>query len=411
MLKNKLFQNTLIYGLTNALYSGLPFLLLPFMVSILEPEEYGKIDLFRTMSMVFTPIIGLSTLQSIGYFYFELNKSQFKNFVSTIQIFQLLTSLIALLITWILSSLLSNEMYILLLLSISYFLLNQFIESLLTIYRLEDSAKKYLFLKLLNISLELIILFILYKTLKELDWTLRVYPIILSSLIVSAFCFSILKKMNYKFKFSLLLLKKALKYSTPLILHMISGYILNVGDRFFIKYFIGDSKLGDYAVTYQIGMSVNFIFTSFNLAWTPTYFKWMKENKTSSIYRVKKIIYYSVIAVGFIIFICWLLFKKNLIDNTKYEISTHLVLIVLISNLILSLYKFESNYYLYSNQTKKLSLITLISAIISIVFNIILIPIYGIIGAGYTTLFSFLFMYVFIKINISNEKNNSTINK
>jgi O-antigen/teichoic acid export membrane protein len=406
MLKNKIFKNTLIYGLSNALYSGLPFLLIPFMVSVLQPEEYGKIDLFRTISMIFTPIIGLSAVQSIGYHYFELSKEHFKTFVSSVQIFQLFTSLLAIIIIWILSFWIPKDIYILLLLSVTYFLFNQFIESLLVIYRLEDYSKKYLIVRILNISLELLIMFILFNTLTFLNWTLRVYPIIISSLIVAIFCLYKFKKMDYKLNFSYKLLTKALIYSTPLILHMISGYILNIGDRFFIKYFIGNKKLGDYAVAYQLGMSVNFFFTSFNLAWTPTYFRWMKDDKTSAINRVKKIVYYSIIIIGIITFLGWLLLKNLVLENTKYEISSHLVLIVLISNVILSLYKFESNYYMYNKQTKKLSLITFLSAIIAILLNSIFIPIFGIIGAGYTTLTSFTFMFIFVKINIYNEKNN-----
>src|SRR5690606_17235977 len=193
--------------------------------------------------------------------------------------------------------------------------------------------------------------------------------------------------------------------SSPLILHMISGYILNIGDRFLIKYYLTETDLGNYAVAYQIGMAINFFYTSFNLAWTPTYFKWMKEKKINSISKVKKTVYMGMVCFGIINLSIWLIANPYLKQYTSYEISTHIVFIILLSNVILSLYKYESNYLFYNKNTKKLSLLTLISAIVAIALNIILIPLLGILGSAYSTLFSFIIMFILIIINNRNEKN------
>ncbi len=394
----------MIYGITNALYSGIPLLILPFIITFLEPAEYGKIDLFRTISMVLTPVLGFSTVQSISYYYLELTKERFKTFVSSIQIFQLFTAIVAFILLTISSYWISKEYYFLLSLCVLFYLFNQFTEGILTIFRIENKPIKYMTIRISSILIELLLMFFLYKYFKSKDWTVRVYPIVSTSLLIALYSFYLFRKMGYNLNFSKALLSKALVYSTPLILHMLSGYALNIGDRFFIKFYLSDKELGEYAVAYQIGMSVNFFFTSFNLAWTPTYFKWMKEAQFEKINRVKKIVYYTIIGIAIGIILIWKIFESYIQNNTEYNISFLLILIILISNVFLSFYKFESNYFLFNKTTKKLSFITFTSALLSITCNLLLIPYFGILGAAYSTLTSFIFMFLVVKYNISNEK-------
>ena len=406
---NQLLRDTLVYGLTNALYSGLPFLLLPFLVTVLEPEDYGMVDLFRSLSMVLVPILGLSAVQSIGRYYFDLDERQFKLFVSSIQIFQLGVAILATVLVLLLGRWIDDRYRLMILLCIAYFFFKQFVESLLIVFRVTEKAKNYMVIRLLNIVLELGILFVLYNSLKQIDWTFRVYPMVLSIAIVAFVCLVQFRKLGYKIQFSKDLLKTALLYSTPLILHMMSGYVLNIGDRFFIKYYLNAEALGNYAVAYQIGMAINFIYTSFNLAWVPTYFKWMKEHKFVAIYKVKKTVYIALTVLSIINIVLWLIIGPLIKEYTNYEISTHIVIVVLVGNVVLSFYKFESNYFLYNKKTKKLSSFTLFSAIVSVILNIILIPLYGTIGAAYASLFSFIVIYGMVTLNRRNDKNNKKI--
>src|SRR5699024_8050698 len=152
-----------------------------------------------------------------------------------------------LLLVLILSFWIKNDDFILLYLSIIYFFFNQLTESLLVVFRVKDQAKKYLVLRMLNISLELLIMFLLYKLLTVNDWTLRVYPIVVASVIIGFISFIIFQKEGFRIRYVKHLLIQGLTYSSPLILHMLSGYILNIGDRFLIKAFLPPEALGNYA--------------------------------------------------------------------------------------------------------------------------------------------------------------------
>lgn len=399
ILQNSLVHSTMIYGVTNALYTGLPLFLLPFLVTILKPEDYGNVELFRTISMVLIPILGFSTVQSISRYFYDLASEDFKKFVSSIQIFQFITSLFGASLLLLFSSFLDPVLEKIIFLAICHFFFSQFNESLLVIFRVNNQPKKYLIFRIINIVIELGLLGFLFFTVTNINWETRTLPIVFSSIIVAFLSFFQFRSDGYKIQFSLKFLKIALIYSSPLILHMLSGYVLNIGDRFFIKYYLTDKELGNYAVAYQIGVAVNFFYTSFNLAWTPTYFSWMKNHRYSQIKKVRNMVYLAIPALGIVTLFLWFIFKSLLLKNSQFEISNILVIVILIANIILSLYKFESNFYLYNKETKKLSIYTFISAIIAIIFNIVLIPKIGIMGAGISTLISISIIFILLMWN------------
>lgn len=401
--KEGLIKDTLIYGLTNAVYSGLPLLLMPFLIIVLAPEEYGVVDFYRTFSLVLTPILGLSTVQSISRFYFDLNSEKFKYYVSSIVIFHIFMTIVGISILLVFHKLLDHQFYLISFFSIVYFLFNQITEALLAIYRVEKKSQKYLVLRLAVVGLDLLILAGLYYFLNDFDWTYRVYPNVIAIVIIGIISFILLCKRN-GFVFKKKLLGLAIVYSSPLIVHMLSGYILNLGDRFFILHFLNKEELGRYAVAYQIGMSVNFFYTSFNLAWMPTFYEWMEMGKYSQIRKVEKIVYLAISLLGIIIFLIFIAIDKYTFLLKNYSISYLLVGTILLSYIIFSFYKMKSNYFFYNKRTKLLSSITFLSAIITIGLNYYLIPKIGIYGSAIATLISILFLYLAVSFKLYDKK-------
>lgn len=394
LIKSGLFKETVLYGLTNALFTGLPLILMPFLVAVMSPEDYGIVDLFKSISLVLTPILGLSTVQSITRFYYDLEDNSFKIFCSSVIILHFVTAIIGISIIALISLFLEEKFIVLSYLSVLFFLFNQITEALLSIYRLKKNTKKYIIIRLGSVVLDLALLGVFYFLYKHYDWTYRVIPNVLSTVIFGFICLILLRRQyGIKFQFNKELLRQSIVYSSPLILHMISGYILNVGDRFLIIHFLGTKELGNYSVAYQLGMSVSFFYTSFNLAWTPTFFEWMKEGKYKAINRVKKLVFLTLPIIGVFILVGWIILSKYISNFNKYHVELNLVVLIVIAYVLLSFYKFNANYFFYFKNTKKLAVITLTTAIISIISNIILIPIYGILGAAITTLITFIIMY------------------
>lgn len=397
--KSALLKESLIYGVTNALYSGLPILILPFLIQVLDPKDYGLVDFYRNLSLLMTPILGLSTVQSITRFYYDLKGDAFKTFVSNILVLHFINALIGTLILIGLSFFISKEYYFIVQLCILFFLFNQITEALLDIFRVQKKPKMYLMFRIMNIVLDLSFLAVLYFVFDSFDWTYRVLPNVLAVALVGVIALGYFYRNSYFKKFDFSLLKQALLYSTPLILHMISGYMMNIGDRFFILYYLTEEDLGNYAVAYQLGMLVNFFYTSFNLAWVPTFFGMMEKKEYSKIKKIKIITYIGITLFSIFVFsIVFLLLNYTTLFD-KYDIQISVVIVVLIAYMFNSIYKFEANYFFYNKKTKQLSFITLGAAIITIVLNLLLIQKIGIMGCAIATLTSSLYMYIRVVIN------------
>lgn len=395
LLKSALLKDSIIYGITNALFTGLPLLLMPFLVAVLNPEDYGKIDLFRSLTMILTPIIGLSTVQAVTRFYFDLDEKEFKELTSSIILLQIINTFVALFLIFLFNLFYKTEYNLLITLSILYFLFNQITETLLSIYRLKKLSLKYLLIRIGSVILDLLLLGILYYYLVNYDWTYRVIPNIISTVCIGIVSlFLLYKNFEIKFKINNNLLKSAILYSSPLIIHMISGYILNIGDRFFITYFLGTKELGNYSVAYQIGLAVSFFYTSFSLAWTPTFFELLKKQEYKKIKKIKTIIFIIIPIIGLFSILGWIIITKFIPNLDKYNVDLNLVIVITSAYVIYSLYRFNSLYYFYYKKTRLLSTITLITGIICIILYIIFIPILGIIGAAISSFVTFLIMFI-----------------
>lgn len=401
-LNSSLIKESLVYGVTNAFYSGLPILILPLLLKVLSPEDYGLVEFFRNLSLVMTPILGLSTVQSITRFYYEYDEPKFKQFVSNIIYLHLFNSIIGVLLLLLLSNFIPEVYSYITLLCIVYFLFNQLTEALLSIFRVCKQAKFYLLFRIGSILLDLGLLVLLYFQFSKFDWTYRVYPNVISTVIIGIIVLIVFYNKNYFLVFNKGLLIKALQYSTPLILHMISGYMMNIGDRFFILYFLSEKELGNYAVSYQLGMLVNFLYTSFNLAWVPTFFSMMKKEQYNRIKKIKKFTYISILIFSFLIILSVYLCLEYTSLFERYDIEITLILIISISYIFNSFYKFEANYFFYNKNTKKLSFITFGAAVITIVMNFALINIYGVYACAIATLISQF--YMFFMVSILNKK-------
>lgn len=401
-----LLRDSAIYGITNALYAGLPLFILPIFTTLLSPEDYGLIEFYRNLSMVLIPILGLSTVQSIIRYFYDLEEGDFKVFVSNIISLHFVNAIFGILFLFSISYLISEEYWFIIFYCIIFFLSNQIIEILLSIYRAQKKPKNFFLIRVTCIIIDLVLMYFFYSLIQNFDWTFRVLPNVFATSLISLLSLGILFKNKYLFKFDKKLLFTAVAYSSPLILHMISGYILNIGDRFFILYFLSEKDLGNYAVSYQLGMLGNFFFTSFNLAWVPIFFEMLKKKQISRIRKIKKISYYLIVIFStLMLFLVYALLKFSPFFE-KYSIQIELVAIISIAYIFISFYKFESNYFFYSKNTKSLSIVTLGGALITIFLNLFLIDKIGIYGCAIATFVAALFMFLMVKVKADKYEKN-----
>lgn len=194
--------------------------------------------------------------------------------------------------------------------------------------------------------------------------------------------------MKFKFDFDFNLLKKIMVYSWPI---MVAGlaYVINENlDKFLIKRMIGDTEMGIYSACYKLAIFMNLYIMAFRLGAEPFFFN--NASKTNAKETYAKIMNYFVIvgALVLIAIVAYIDVLKHFI-NPNYWGALVIVPIVLLANLFLGIYYNLGIWYKLTDKTIYGMYFSIFGAVITIVLNVWLIPLIGIMASAYATLLAY----------------------
>ena len=177
----------------------------------------------------------------------------------------------------------------------------------------------------------------------------------------------------------------ALVFNIPLIPHFLSTMILNQSDRIMIKNMVNPSSAAMYGIAYTIGTVVLLVINAINNSFTPYTYEALKEKKYLGIKKNANILITIVAAMVSVSMI----FAPEIIyvfAGKKYYDAIGVIPPVAVSVFLIFVYSLFSNIEYYYKKTKYIALASVICAIVNIILNYILIPLFGYYAAGYTTL-------------------------
>ncbi len=190
-------------------------------------------------------------------------------------------------------------------------------------------------------------------------------------------------------------LKFLFLFGLPLIFHALSGNILSYADRFFVEGFLNKSQLGVYTFAYSLGSSIFFFYGSVATYFEPLVYRFSADKER---YQTILKFYLSFVLM------CASLFSILILTGCKYfafhfisesYISGFKILpIILGSHLLIPFYHLGNYELTILNKTSFIALSTICSAILNLLFNIVLIPKWGITGAAWSTFFSYVFLAI-----------------
>jgi O-antigen/teichoic acid export membrane protein len=239
------------------------------------------------------------------------------------------------------------------------------------------------------------------------DENIGVGYVFISNLAASAVTLVLLLPQILKIRWGmdLHLLRKMLVYAFPLLIVGLAGMTNEVSDKIIFKYLarvpegIADGEayvmgqLGIYGANYKLAVLMTLFIQMFRYAAEPFFFAQAKEENSKEVYsQVMKFF----IIFGLTIFLMVTLF----IDVFKYFIGPDyweglfIVPIVLMANLFLGIFYNLSVWYKLNDITKYGAFIALTGAAITILLNIILVPLISYEGAAWGHFFCYLSMVV-----------------
>ena len=216
------------------------------------------------------------------------------------------------------------------------------------------------------------------------------------------FIFLIPESLSVKLVFDSPLFKKMLRYALPLLLVGLAGIINETLDRILLKRMltneIGLSKameqVGIYGANYKLSIIITLFIQAFRYAAEPFFFAQEKNSDSKTVYALVMNYFIIVVSAMFLVVLLYLDIIKYFINNKALWEGLKVVPILLLSNICLGIYFNLSIWYKLSEKTTFGAAISIFGALITILFNVILIPIMGYEGSAWTTLICYASMVV-----------------
>ena len=216
--------------------------------------------------------------------------------------------------------------------------------------------------------------------------------LLLCNLAASAVTFSLLFRewKGFRFKIDPVLWRKVLGYALPFVIIGLGGMVNETLDRILLQRLLpmsaGEAKehVAIYSSVYKLAILITLFIQAFRMAAEPFFFKEAGNSKAPATYA--KVMHW------FVITLCAALLGTVLfLDGWQYMIGPAyrsglgVVPILLWANVALGIYYNLSVWYKNTGNLGWGTVITLIGAAITLVFNIALIPHWGILAAAWAT--------------------------
>lgn len=282
--------------------------------------------------------------------------------------------------------------------------------------RLEDRPRKYAFINVFSILLNIAIVLFFYYVAKPAhdrgdhsflsflyNPRIGIGYFIIANLISSGVTLLLLYKefASFKFDFDKGLWKEVMRYSYPLIIVGFGGMINEMLSRVIYRKvlpakFDAEFELGVFGANYKLAVLITIFIQIFRMAAEPFFFNQSRHEGAQKMYaRVMKLF---VIACCFMFLVVSLnlQFWKGLIasKHPEYAEGIHIVPILSMASIFLGIYYNLSIWYKLTNKNMAGAYITINGAIITIVLNVLLIPVWHYTGAAWATFVCYGFMMV-----------------
>ena len=398
----ELSKDTAIYGISTMVGRFLNFLLVPLYTNVFIKSDFGAytniLIFIGIMNVVFIYGMDASFLKYSSKIKIGDEKDNFSTpYLSVLFTGVFLFAAILFLKPTIALLLDIPSKYIYL---INYAAIILLVDSLSVIpfikLRLERKATKFAAFKIINICINVALNLYLILILK-----LGIEAIFIANVAASAFTYlllfpSVIK--NLRFKINKELLKSLLKFGLPYFPASLGAMLIQGIDRPILGHLTNLGTVGVYSANYKLGIFMMLFVSMFQFAWQPFFLQNEDEKNAKELFS--KVFTYFALA-GSIILITISLFISDIVKinvfghyiiGSAYWGGLNIVPIILLSYLFYGFYfVFIAGIYI-KEKSIYIPFITLGGAVINIISNLILIPIYGIIGAALSTLASYLFM-------------------
>lgn len=396
----QLAKNTAILTAGKMCTQCVSFFLLPLYTALLDPSDYGIVDLISTYAAMLLPICNWQI--DMGLFRFMLdvrgNREQQKEMVSTIINLNHIQTIVFLLLFLFLQIFVKSEYKIFLALEI---ILNLYSATMMQTARGVNRNDIYSIASFLSASLTVVfnVLFIAFLRMGALG---MFYGLILAKILTNLYLVAALKFWKYYniCIFNHPMLKEIAEYSLPLIPNQLSWWVVGASDRVIVSSVLGVAQNGVYSVANKFSSMYITFYNIFNLAWTESCAVHINDedsNKYLSDVITTMFSLFSSICIG--IAAC-MPFAFPILINESYGDAYQQIPILLCAVLCQSVVGLISVVYTAKKMSKVLAKTSFWIAVINISTDLLLIKFIDLYAASISTLIAYSAMMIYRWIDV-----------
>jgi O-antigen/teichoic acid export membrane protein len=398
-LIRNLVKSSGIYAMTSLVSPLISLVLAPFLTRNLSHEAYGALAVLNTAIALLAALtqLGLNAAFFRSYNYDYESQKDRLGVLSTVVVLLSLTSLctallIILTAPWI-STLLFDD--------ISFsdavraaglvLLLQNFAVPGFAWLRAENRAWFFVLLSIANLVITLGFNIVLISML---------HMGIAGSLIASAIGFAfvgictlpvILLRAGLSLRFDIA--RGLLSFGLPMVFSIVSVWVLQLSDRFLLSRLGSLSQTANYSVAYNLGSALSVVVLSpFTLAWPTMLFNIARKDYAPHIFMLvfrwySMVLLFAAFALSFLSTVALYLFFPP-----TYLSSASIIPIIVMSTIFYGIYNMFTTGISIQRKTWYVAVLTALSALANVAFNLVLIPLYGSMGAAISTLLAYMLL-------------------
>ena len=399
-----LSKDSLIYGMGNVVLRVLTIFTAPIFTRIFAPQEYGVISLIASI-ISFLSLFLIFGMDSAIFISFYEYKKERKLIISSAFWFLFSWGLILMSLVSIWSGSISNLIFKtpvyqpLFLITFSTTYLTLLINLAKIVFRLEFKAKTFAIVTAVNafVATGLMIFFVAYLKKGLMGY----FEGQLIGIFVTMLLALYLIRKNLQFKVNLKRLKEMVLFGAMIVPTSLSFFVFDLSDRFFINHYRNLTELGLYSIGINIASLIVFFSYSLGQAWSPQVLKMYFETKKVFYQFVPRFfVYYLIFFFGLAAIIS--LFGQEILivmTTEKFYAASSVIAPLTLAMVFAATNQITSLGINISRHTKYFAFYTGLAALLNIGLNFLLIPKFGMVGAAWSTVISYLFLTIAYFIN------------
>ncbi|MFH1211706.1 MAG: flippase [Candidatus Woesearchaeota archaeon] len=411
-LKKRLVTGSIFVGVATIITSLISYLFRLFMVRNLSIADYG---LFYSMVSIFlfaTTFVDFGrapAFMKFGSEYLAKNKKGIVKFIINYYFkFKIKMSIIFILLVILCSKFLAQHYFrveeaflLFIALGIVYTITDLFFNYLGALFMTFQDQRLYSFYEVSKLSLQLLFLLVFFRAGFGI-WG-AVFAIFLGPLIASAIFYFAFYKRHFPDFFSIKtnkssqLIKKISIFAKLNLLYLLGTYILNYTDTYMLTYFTTLKEVGLYNIAVPASKLIIFFSTAITLILMPLISALFAKKQIALMNQLVNMVYklslFFILPLGIVMILFSNTALALLFTQESVAAATCLQLLTL-SNFFAILFFINMNIFNGIGRPKENTKCILAGTVLNIILNFILIPRYGMNGAAFATLLSYIAMCI-----------------